>query len=56
MRIHYIAQKPLLNTLWWAEWEGSSKKGGVICIGKPDSFCCTVETNSIVKLLHSNKT
>ena len=53
MRTYCIRKGILLNSLWRPKWEGNLKKD--ICIYIADSFCCTVETNNIVKHLYSNK-
>ena len=49
----YIAQGTLLSALWGPKWEGNPKKRGYMYIA--DLLRCTVETNNIVKQLHSIK-
>ena len=42
----------LLSTVCMLE---TSIKGGYMCILVADSFCCSIETNNIVKQLYSSK-
>ena len=53
MRTCCTAQGTLLSALWGPKWEGNPKKRGYMYIA--DSLRCTVETNNIVKQLHSIK-
>lgn len=43
----------LLNSWWCLNWKEVQKGGDMLCICMTDSFCCTVETNTI---LYSNYT
>ena len=54
MRTYCIAQGTRLSVLWQPKWEGNPKKKEYMYM-LADSLCCTVETNSVVKPLYSNK-
>ena len=55
MKTYFIAQRALLNALWYPKWEGNPKNRGDLCIHIADSLCYAAEMISIVKQLYSTK-
>ena len=53
VRINCIAQRTLLNVLWWPRWKEIPQKRGYIYIYIADSLCCRVEMNTTLMHTHT---